>query len=462
MADHLTATAFVAALVDDPSAALRAYVEPLAENENRNGLASAARAAAEGVLRVAADDAEAAARAWMAETERAVLACAEKNDTENMGLRKNASSVVPRLAPDAIRAALARDGLAPEPAAGEAAAAGFAPRADRDAYVRAIVASQDFIDAGETYEVCLTNQLVRGERTKNEAEERKKSARSALGSKRFPRRRTRRRCTRCSAPRTRRPTPRTCASAGAKKKTKKTNTNTNRIRRLFPARARSSERTRSTAAATRAATLRVRATRRMTRTKALVSVASAKRRQTARKRKKTKKKRVGTRRMTSSPCAAAPRTLPAALEARKHKPRARPGGEADQRHGAATRSAGVRRRYRRGGGAGGAREGPSRELDDRRFAAQRLREGVRAGFGVRPGAHEDRELRHRAPAGEHRARDAETERSFSLGKGGSGNRIRVLDRVRRRGVPTRVDDRRAESADVRNHRVVGGRAARRL
>ena len=187
VADHLTGDAFVAALTDDPSAALRAYVEPLAENENRNGLASAARAAAEGVLRVAADDAEAAARAWMAETERAVLACADiknKNDTENMGLQKNASSVVPRLAPDAIRRARAM-ASAPEPAAGEAAAAGFAPRADRDAYVRAIVASQDFIDAGETYEVCLTNQLVRGERTKNEAEERKNSARSALGSKTF-------------------------------------------------------------------------------------------------------------------------------------------------------------------------------------------------------------------------------------------------------------------------------------
>ena len=184
VADHLTGDAFVAALTDDPSAALRAYVEPLAENENRNGLASAARAAAEGVLRVAADDAEAAARAWMAETERAVLACAEKNDTENTGLQNNASSVAPRLAPDAIRRARAM-ASAPEPAAGEAAAAGFAPRADRDAYVRAIVASQDFIDAGETYEVCLTNQLVRGERTKNEAEERKKSARSALGSKTF-------------------------------------------------------------------------------------------------------------------------------------------------------------------------------------------------------------------------------------------------------------------------------------
>ena len=91
VADHLTGDAFVAALTDDPSAALRAHVEPLAENENRNGLASAARAAAEGVLRVAADDAEAAARAWMAETERAVLACADiknKNDTENMGLQR--------------------------------------------------------------------------------------------------------------------------------------------------------------------------------------------------------------------------------------------------------------------------------------------------------------------------------------------------------------------------------------
>ena len=183
VADHLTGDAFVAALADDPSAALRAYVDSLAENENRNGLASAARAAAEGVLRVATDDAEAAARAWMAETERAVLACAEKNDAEtSMEKASSAASAAPRLARDAIARARAM-ASAPEPAAGEAAAAGFAPRADRDAYVRAIVASQDFIDAGETYEVCLTNQLVRQTTnggTKREAEER--SALSGLGS----------------------------------------------------------------------------------------------------------------------------------------------------------------------------------------------------------------------------------------------------------------------------------------
>ena len=179
VADHLTGDAFVAALVDDPSASLREYyVEPLTENENRNGLASAARAAAEGVLRMAfqsgaADDAEAAARAWMAETERAVRAMENIDTVET-------SKVVPRprLALDAIRRARLM-AHAPEPAAGEAAAAGFAPRADRDAYVRAIVASQDFIDAGETYEVCLTNQLVRSrERKRTKNEERRTEERS--------------------------------------------------------------------------------------------------------------------------------------------------------------------------------------------------------------------------------------------------------------------------------------------
>ena len=154
------------------------------------------------------------------------------------------------LAPDAIRRARAM-ASAPEPAAGEAAAAGFAPRADRDAYVRAIVASQDFIDAGETYEVCLTNQLVRGERTKNEAEERKNSARSRSARKRFPRRRPGGAV--LGAPRHEPGALRRGrASAGAKKKTN-TKTNTNRIRRLFPARARSSTTTRSTAATTAAA-----------------------------------------------------------------------------------------------------------------------------------------------------------------------------------------------------------------
>ena len=169
VADHATGDVFVAALADDARAALEPYAREATENENRNGLASAAAAAAEGVLRVAIEDAEADARAWMAETERAVLGCAAGTGgrlarTETTGVeRDDAARAPPRppLAADALARARAA-ASEPEPAAGDAAAARFAPRAARDAYVRAIRASQGAIDAGETYEVCLTNQLVRG------------------------------------------------------------------------------------------------------------------------------------------------------------------------------------------------------------------------------------------------------------------------------------------------------------
>jgi anthranilate synthase/aminodeoxychorismate synthase-like glutamine amidotransferase len=171
VADHKTGDAYVAALVRDPRSELQTYVEQLRTNENRNGLASAAVAAAEGVLRVASDEAEEKARFWMAETERAVLACASTVSTASAISETNG----PRLASDAIRRARSM-AVEPEPAEGDAAAAFFAPRLNRDAYVRAIKQSQEEIYAGETYEVCLTNQLVRPNggfsRCENDAERR--------------------------------------------------------------------------------------------------------------------------------------------------------------------------------------------------------------------------------------------------------------------------------------------------
>ena len=171
VADHKTGDAYVAALVRDPRSELQTYVDTLRTNENRNGLASAAVAAAEGVLRVASDEAEEKARFWMAETERAVLACASTVSTAST----ISETVTPRLASDAIRRARSM-AVEPEPAEGDAAAAFFAPRLNRDAYVRAIKQSQEKIYAGETYEVCLTNQLVRPNggfsRRENDAERR--------------------------------------------------------------------------------------------------------------------------------------------------------------------------------------------------------------------------------------------------------------------------------------------------
>jgi hypothetical protein len=127
VADHKTGDAYVAALVRDPRSELQTYVEQLRTNENRNGLASAAVAAAEGVLRVASDEAEEKARFWMAETERAVLACASTVSTASTISETNG----PRLASDAIRRARSM-AVEPEPAEGDAAGrvfrAAFKPR----------------------------------------------------------------------------------------------------------------------------------------------------------------------------------------------------------------------------------------------------------------------------------------------------------------------------------------------
>ena len=173
--DHDEGDAYVMALVPDAAAELVEYAA---------GLTGAAAAVAEGVVRLAEEEAEAEARAWMAETERALLAAQTQTDDEGEGDCDDGvdgvsdGSADPADADAAAATAAARrmrDEDAASDAAGDAAsiarrrdpgaAASFTARRNREEYVDDIRASQCAIDRGETYEVCLTNQLTRrGER----------------------------------------------------------------------------------------------------------------------------------------------------------------------------------------------------------------------------------------------------------------------------------------------------------
>jgi para-aminobenzoate synthetase len=193
--DHDEGDAYVMALVPDAAAELVEYAA---------GLVGAAAAVAEGVVRLAEEEAEAEARAWMAETERALLAAQTQTQTDDdegdddgdgdgfdRGFDGSSRAADPAdeegvhgLAADPADAAAAaataaarrmRDEDAASDAAGDAAsiarrrdpgaAASFTARRNRREYVDDIRASQSAIDRGETYEVCLTNQLTRkGER----------------------------------------------------------------------------------------------------------------------------------------------------------------------------------------------------------------------------------------------------------------------------------------------------------
>ncbi|ACO62362.1 predicted protein [Micromonas commoda] len=88
-------------------------------------------------------EAEGDARSWMAETERTVLALGSFDATKaNKGDKQTGS------ASHTNEAAYAYEG-------------GFTFRRDRDEYVGDVQACQRAIDRGETYEVCLTNELRR-------------------------------------------------------------------------------------------------------------------------------------------------------------------------------------------------------------------------------------------------------------------------------------------------------------
>ena len=176
--DHTNGDVFVCALVNDVKTDLQKYFGDVTENENRNGLSTAASLAAEGILTVAIDDAESEARAWMSDMERAVLGCAgggvangadtginttargEERETDEL----KCSSDAPLAFTKALRRAnaLSKDQTS-DTTVSESSwqAAGFTARRDRQQYVSDIIKSQNAIDAGETYEVCLTNQLYR-------------------------------------------------------------------------------------------------------------------------------------------------------------------------------------------------------------------------------------------------------------------------------------------------------------
>ena len=154
----------------------------------------AARAVAEGVFELAAEEAEEEARRWLAETELALLAM-QRGDDEATTRRGVAEGVLgaegapraraadddaaarraaratrlARRAADASRRenenatveGVSASGDAASRLSGDASFASFAVRRARDSYVADIERSQAAIDAGETYEVCLTNQLYR-------------------------------------------------------------------------------------------------------------------------------------------------------------------------------------------------------------------------------------------------------------------------------------------------------------
>ena len=144
-------------------------------------------------VELAAEEAEEEARRWLAETELALLAMqrgATRGDDEagvaegvlgaegrqarapptHAAARRAARATrLARRAADASRrenesateGGVSASGDAASRLTGDATFASFAVRRARDSYVADIERSQAAIDAGETYEVCLTNQLYR-------------------------------------------------------------------------------------------------------------------------------------------------------------------------------------------------------------------------------------------------------------------------------------------------------------
>ena len=177
--DHSNDDVYLLALVPD-----EIDIAGLEREARGANLGAAARAVAEGMVAMAREEAEGDARSWMAETERTVLALGSfdatrgaspanegddprRSDSTHAGLTAaiGARAVAALDACERMRREEAAGGVQGE-GSGDAGAAyayegGFTFRRDRDEYVGDVSACQRAIDRGETYEVCLTNELRR-------------------------------------------------------------------------------------------------------------------------------------------------------------------------------------------------------------------------------------------------------------------------------------------------------------
>ena len=175
--DHSNDDVYLLALVPD-----EIDIAGLEREARGANLGAAARAVAEGMVAMAREEAEGDARSWMAETERTVLALgsfdATRGDSpanEGDDPRRSDSTHAGLTAAIGARAVAALDACermrreeatqegegSKDAGAAYAYEGGFTFRRDRDEYVGDVSACQRAIDRGETYEVCLTNELRR-------------------------------------------------------------------------------------------------------------------------------------------------------------------------------------------------------------------------------------------------------------------------------------------------------------
>ena len=175
--DHSNDDVYLLALVPD-----EIDIAGLEREARGANLGAAARAVAEGMVAMAREEAEGDARSWMAETERTVLALgsfdATRGDSpanEGDDPRRSDSTHAGLTAAIGARAVAALDACermrreeatqegegSKDAGAAYAYEGGFTFRRNRDEYVGDVSACQRAIDRGETYEVCLTNELRR-------------------------------------------------------------------------------------------------------------------------------------------------------------------------------------------------------------------------------------------------------------------------------------------------------------
>ena len=188
--DHSNDDVYLLALVPD-----EIDIAGLEREARGANLGAAARAVAEGMVAMAREEAEGDARSWMAETERTVLALgsfdATRGDSpanEGDDPRRSDSTHAGLTAAIGARAVAALDACermrreeatqegegSKDAGAAYAYEGGFTFRRNRDEYVGDVSACQRAIDRGETYEVCLTNELrrtaVEGSRVEGDGE----------------------------------------------------------------------------------------------------------------------------------------------------------------------------------------------------------------------------------------------------------------------------------------------------
>ena len=175
--DHSNDDVYLLALVPD-----EIDIAGLEREARGANLGAAARAVAEGMVAMAREEAEGDARSWMAETERTVLALgsfdATRSDSpanEGDDPRRSDSTHAGLTAAIGARAVAALDACermrreeatqegegSKDAGAAYAYEGGFTFRRNWDEYVGDVSACQRAIDRGETYEVCLTNELRR-------------------------------------------------------------------------------------------------------------------------------------------------------------------------------------------------------------------------------------------------------------------------------------------------------------